>query len=251
MTGASGGEFVRNVVVLAPMPLEMDAVVGAFGLAPSGNDPRECAGRIGGSAVRAVHIGMGPPATRAALTRLLGSARPEPDAVDHVMIAGICGGLDPGIPVGSLVNPEWVVDHATGFIYRHRPPGGAPQAGKLVTTEEATLDPELSRRFLEEGCVAVDMETSAVAEVCEELGVPWSAYRCIGDRIVDGLLDERVLAMANPDGSGNPEQVRRLLDEDPGLAGRLEQLAGDASRAARRAAAAAVLGCRALDELVA
>ncbi|MGB7053024.1 MAG: hypothetical protein WBG41_15780 [Acidimicrobiales bacterium] len=234
---------VRHVVVLAPMPLEMDAIVAAFGLHPTDEDDGRRVGAVGQSRVTAVHTGMGPPATRDALHRMLDDGVP----IDHVMIAGICGGLDPDLPVGTVINPELVVDHSTGSSYRHTPPGDEPLSGKLVTTEQATLDPELSRRFFDHGCIAVDMETAAVAEVCEAEGRPWSAYRCIGDRIFDGLLDDRVLAMTNPDGSGNPEEMRRLLAEDPGLADKLTRLAHDTSRAARLAAEAAVRGCLTLD----
>jgi adenosylhomocysteine nucleosidase len=236
---------VRHVVVLAPMPLEMDAIVAAFGLHPTDEDGGRRVGVVGRSQVTAVHIGMGPPATRDALNRMLGER--DGAHIDHVMIAGICGGLDPDLPVGTVINPEAVVDHSTGSSYRHNPPGDQPLSGKLVTTEKATLDPELSRRFFEDGCIAVDMETAAVAEVCEAEDRPWSAYRCIGDRIFDGLLDDRVLAMTNPDGSGNPEEMHRLLAEDPGLADKLTQLAHDTSRAARLAAEAAVRGCLMLD----
>jgi adenosylhomocysteine nucleosidase len=241
-------ETVRHVVVLAPMPLEMEAIVAAFGLTATTDAPgSDAVGQVGRSRVTATHIGMGPPATRAALNRLLDGAASGGEPVDHVMVAGICGGLDPDLPVGTLINPEEVVDHSSGQTYRHSPPGDGPVSGRLVTTEEATFDLDRSRRFFEEGCVAVDMETSAVAEVCEARGRPWSAYRCIGDRIYDGLLDDRVLAMTNPDGSGNPDELRRLLAEDPALAGRLEQLATDATHAARLAAEAAVRGCLALD----
>ncbi len=196
----------RHVVVLAPMPLEMEAIVAAFGLHATG--PAEgapWAGRLGNSSVTAVHIGMGPPLTRAALHRLFDETSEDYRPFHHVMVAGICGGLDPQLDVGTLINPEVVVEQATGRAYRHRPPGGAPQTGKLVTTEEATLDSEASRRMFEEGYLGVDMETSAVAEVCEEQGCPWSAYRCIGDRYFDGLLD------AAPRG---PHQPGRLGQHD-------------------------------------
>jgi hypothetical protein len=109
----------------------------------------------------------------------------------------------------------------------------------LITTEAATLNHDQSRRFFDAGCVAVDMETSAVAEVCGGRGVPWSVYRCIGDRYFDGLLDERVLALANPDGSGDLSALPAMLAADPGLGDRLGQLAHDATLAAGRAAASA------------
>ena len=93
----------------------------------------------------------------------------------------------------------------------------------------------------------MDMETSAVAEVCEANGCPWSVYRCIGDRFFDGLLDQRVLAATNPDGSGNAAEINRLLAAEPELAAKLERLSHDTTLAARLAAEAAVRGCLALD----
>jgi nucleoside phosphorylase len=238
----------RHVVILAPMPLEMDAIVTAFGLTPVSQEPdARSTGRVGNSNVTAIHIGMGPPLTRIATSRLFDESLPDYVPVAHVMIAGICGGLDPLVPVGTLINPEIVVDHSSGASYSHRPPGGTPVAGKLVTTEGVTLDPELCQRFLQDGCIAVDMETSAVAEVCEAHGCPWSVYRCIGDRPVDGLVDERVLALTNPDGSGNLDELARFIAEDPDFAATLERLANDTTKAARLAAEAAVGGCLALD----
>jgi nucleoside phosphorylase len=163
------------------------------------------------------------------------------------MIAGICGGLDPDLEVGTLINPEIVIDYSSGAAYRHRPPGDEPQAGKLITTEGVSFDLDLSRRFFEEGCLGVDMESSAVAEVCEAHGCPWSVYRCIGDRPFDGLLDERLVALTNPDGSGKTVEIARLMAEEPELASKLDRLTHDTRLAARRAAEAARRGCLALD----
>lgn len=246
MRGGGGG---RRVVVLAPMPLEMDAIVKAFGLSPtSDRKGSPWTGRVGGSDVTCVHIGMGPPATRAALNGLFAEAEAGGTAIDHVMIAGICGGLHPDLPVGTLINPEVVIDHSSGSRYRHHPPHDEPQAGRLVTTERVMFDAELSRSFFEDdGCFAVDMETSAVGEVCEARGTPWSVYRCIGDRHFDGLLDERLVAMSNPDGSGNMAEIHKLLEAEPDIVPKLERLAHDSALAARLAAEAAVRGCRALD----
>jgi nucleoside phosphorylase len=241
----------RQVVVLAPMPLEMHAIVTAFGLDPTdGGNGAEVApwtGRVGDSQVTAVHIGMGPPLTRIALSRLFDESAEAAVPVDHVMIAGICGGLDPDLEVGTLINPEFVVEHTTGVSYRNHPPGHAPTAGTLMTTEQATLDHEMSRRFFEDGCIAVDMETSAVAEICEAQDCPWSVYRCIGDRYFDGLLDPRILAATNPDGSGDRAAIERLIAAEPELVENLKQLSEDTTMAARLAAEAAVRGCRALD----
>jgi nucleoside phosphorylase len=230
------------------MPLEMTAIVTAFGLTPTrDNDLAPWTGRVGNSAVTAVHIGMGPPLTRAALHRLFDSSQPGYVPIDHVMNAGICGGLDPNVDVGTLINPEIIVDDASGTEYRHAPPGGMRLSGKLRTMETATTDHEKSRVFYEDGFIALDMESAAVAEVCEAVGVPWSIYRCIGDRYVDGLLDERLIAATNQDGSGDMDAIRQLLQAEPDLAAKLERLSRDTTNAARLAAEAAVRGCLALD----
>jgi nucleoside phosphorylase len=238
----------RQVVVLAPMPLEMHAIVTAFGLTRGGEGKgAPWTGRLGDSDVTAVHIGMGPPLTRVATARLFEASDAGHRSVDHVMIAGICGGLDPDLPVGTLVNPQTIIDHTSGATYRHTPPGDALQAGVLVTTEGATLDHALSQRFREQGCLGVDMESSAVAEVCLAHGCPWSVYRCIGDRFFDGLLDARIVALTNADGSGKMDEIAQLIAAEPELATNLEQLSRDSTWAARLAAEAAVRGCLALD----
>jgi uridine phosphorylase len=230
------------------MPLEMQAITAAFGLRPTGDaEGTPWTGRVGGSEVTAIHIGMGPPLTRLATARLFDRSQPDHVAVDHVMIAGICGGLDPDLEVGTLLNPEVITDFTSGASYHHVPPGSEPTAGKLMTTEAATLDVERSKRFHRDGYLGVDMESSAVAEVCEAHGCPWSVYRCIGDRYFDGLLDDRIIALSNPDGSGNMDAIRELLAAEPEIVGRLAQLGEDSTRAAALAAQAAVRGCLALD----
>ncbi len=166
-----------------------------------------CAGQVGRSSVTAVHIGMGPPATRDALR---GSRRGEGAPIDHVMIAGICGGLDPDVPVGTLINPEVVVDHSSGSSYRHTPPGDEPLSGQARHHREwprsisSSVDASSKR-----GASRWTWRRRRSPRCARRPARPWSAYRCIGDRIFDGLLDERVLAMTNPDGSGNPEEMRR------------------------------------------
>jgi adenosylhomocysteine nucleosidase len=177
---------------------------------------------------------------------LFDRASEEFPPVDHVVVAGICGGLDPEIEVGTMINPEYVVDYTRGKSYRHLPIGHSPQSGKLMTTEGVTLNAELSADFLAMGCVAVDMETAAVAEVCEAHSCPWSAFRCIGDRHFDGLLDERIFAATNPDGSGNSAEIERLIASDPTLLDKLRQLGRDSTNAARLAAEAAAQACREL-----
>ena len=52
--------------------------------------------------------------------------------------------------------------------------------------------------------MAVDMETSAIAAVCEAKGVSWSVFRSISDHVGDAIVDEAVLGMMRPDGASIP-----------------------------------------------
>ncbi|MGD0880580.1 MAG: hypothetical protein ABSB09_03285 [Acidimicrobiales bacterium] len=239
----------RHVVVLAPLPLEFDAVVTAFALRPP-DDGVEApvTGRIGGSRVSVVRLGMGMHSARAVTSGLVDRSASEHQPVDHVMVVGICGGFDPDVDVGTLVIPEVVVDLASGATFRQAPIGSEPRSGKLATTDGPLFDAGTSRRLCADGFLGVDMETSAVADVCEDRGVPWSVYRCISDRWVDGLLDQRIVDLTAADGSSDLAALGRLLASDPELAARLERLGRDATLAARRAAEAALGGCLALDQ---
>ena len=235
-----------HVLILAPMPLELDAVVAAFGLEPADGGVI-LTGRVGGSAVTALRTGMGPAPARRETERALDRGGPGGPPVDHVMVVGICGGLDPDIPVGTVLRPDVVVDHATGARFRHTPPGDRPTSGGIVTTEAVTFDDDLSRSLAARGFTGVDMESAAVAGACVARGRPWTVHRCISDRYVDRLLDPRIVSLTDADGNVDVDALLRLLDEDPTLGPRLDRLGHDAAEAARLAAEDALAACVALD----
>ncbi len=238
-----------HVVVLAPLPLEFDAVVAAFALPPpdDGNGS-PVTGRVGTTRVSAVRLGMGMDRARSVTSDLLDGRVSGQLPVDHVMVVGICGGFDPEVDVGTSIAPEVVVDRTTGATYRHRPLGSEPRTGKLLTTDGPLFDAHTSLALCADGFVGVDMETSAVADVCVARGVPWSVHRCISDRWVDGLLDQRIVDLTAPDGSIDLDTLTRLLAAEPELSDRLERLGRDADLAARRAAEAALRACLVLGE---
>ena len=219
-----------DVVVLAPMPLELEAVVAAFGLEPSGDGGGSWTGLVGRSTVTAVRCGMGPARAREATDRVLHRSGPGDRTVDHVMVVGICGGLDPDVPVGTVLRPAVVVDHANGARFHHTPPGDVPTSGGIVTTEGVEFDDGLSAALATQGFTGVDMESSAVAAACEARGRPWSVHRCISDRWVDRLLDPRIVALTGADGDVDVDAVVRLLEDEPDLGPKLERLGRDARR---------------------
>jgi len=110
----------------------------------------------------------------------------------------------------------------------------------LWTTDELLLDPARHADLRAHGVVALDMETAAVAKVCEGRGVPWSVVRAISDRAGDGSVDAEILGLTHPDGRPNLSAVARYLLRHPGAVPRLVRLASGAKAATERAAETAI-----------
>jgi hypothetical protein len=98
-------------------------------------------------------------------------------------------------------------------------------------TDEGTLAGLVAR-----GVVALDMETAAVARVCESRGVPWSVVRTISDRVADGLVGPELLELTGPEGGSNWPAVGRYVLARPSRLVGLMRLGLDSWRAASRAA---------------
>jgi nucleoside phosphorylase len=191
-------------------------------------------GTVGAWTVKAGVIGMGPAVAREATERMLATG-----PFDHVMVVGIAGGLDPGLPVGGLMVPSRVRLHPDGPIYETHPLPSRKAEGGLMTTDGLFSDEEVWRPILESGFGAVDMEAAGVAEACERAGVDWSVYRGISDRPDENLVDQAVFALSKPDGSADVVALGKYLARDPRRAKMLAQLNRCMEVAANAAAVAA------------
>ena len=222
--------------MLAPMQPELKAIVKSFGLRPSPGDPVfSHRGAAGDWSVATLVTGMGPALARDATRRALAAG-----PFDHVMVIGIAGGLDPDLPVGSLMVPSRVQLYPDGPEYRTRPLGPREASGGLMTTDGLFDDDDVWRPILERGFGAVDMEAAGVAEVCEEAGVDWSVYRGISDRPDEHIVDQAVFSLSKPDGSADPVALAKYLARDPRRAKALAHLNRCMQAAATAAAEAAL-----------
>jgi adenosylhomocysteine nucleosidase len=230
---------VARVAMLAPMRPELRPLVQTLHLerVPLG-DGFVHSGTIGDVEVIATTTGIGPSAGAQAAERLLSSM-----TFDHLMVVGIAGGLGPEVAIGDVVVPEVVIDMATGAEYRPSPLGDTASHGNLLMSAELLTEQDNYTRFVEQGALAVDMETAAVAEVCERHGIPWSVFRGISDRPRDGLVDQAVFGLARPDGSANLPAVARYVLVRPWRVRHLAKLGKDMKLATNAAAAAAVRSC--------
>ena len=218
------------VGLLAPMPSEMQPLAKALSLHRAEGD-QLYKGVVGMTALLASRTGIGTRRAADATARLLDAAN-----VEHVMVVGIAGGLGPS-RVGEVLFPEIVVDKATGQEFRASPLGDVTPRGKLVTHDDFDMGPDEQQQLVADGFVAVDMETAAVAAVCEQRGCTWSAVRAISDLV--GVTPGNVISLANPDGTPNVGASLRYLVTKPWRIPKLVRLGRDSVRAARGAADAA------------
>ncbi|HEY8524302.1 MAG TPA: hypothetical protein VIL48_05020 [Acidimicrobiales bacterium] len=233
-----------RVGVVAAMPSELRPVAKRLGLR-SGPD-RRMVGRYEGVDVVAVRTGMGTAAAGDGTRRLLDAVAP-----DHVVVVGVAGGIAPGQRIADVLAIDVVIDGHTGAEYRPHLLAAAAIAAEgerapaaLHTADELIADPDRIAALRSTGVVALDMETAAVAAVCEERGCPWSVVRAVSDRFDDRLADRAVFDLARSDGSPDPAAVARFLLRHPGRIPGLVRLGRDfgAARQAAADALAAALG---------
>ncbi|MCU1373016.1 MAG: nucleoside phosphorylase [Actinomycetia bacterium] len=224
------------------MPSELRPLAKALGLRRDGDlgDQPRWIGERDGVELVATGTGIGPARAAAAAERLLGSVE-----LDLLVVSGIAGGIAP-TAVGDLVVPEHVVDGATGERFTATPPAGVEVRGGIRTGDgdDYRLTAEDLARLWDEGIVAVDMETAAIARACQQHGVPWVAFRAISDLAGDETVGEEVLGLVHPDGRPNVGAGLRFLLAHPHRIPRMVRLARESGQAASTAARAAAVACR-------
>jgi len=219
-----------RIGVLTPMPSEQRPVVRAMSLERAGRDGLY-RGTVGDAEIVSARTGMGTQLAREATAQLL-----DGFGVDYVMVVGIAGGMGTS-KVGDVLFPESVVNKHTEMEYKPAPFGDVTPRGKLVTHDDFDMGPDELRRLVEEGFIAVDMETAAVAEVCAERERPWLAVRAISDLV--GVTPGDVIDLAHPDGSPNLKAALLYMITKPWRIPRLVRLAKESTKAANAAAKAA------------
>jgi adenosylhomocysteine nucleosidase len=224
-----------RVGMLVPMEIELAPLVRILGLAKDGPLYRGSAGDVEVVALLTT-IGMEPGAR---------AARQMLDlAVDAVLVVGVAGGVDPAtVSIGDVVVPETVLDRATGATYSPSITGDATPRGTVSCGDDLITDPATLAAMANQGVIAVEMETAAIAPVCVEAGCPWGVFRGISDFAGEGLVDAELFAMTRPDGTADRDAMARYLEKNPGKIEVLTRLGHDTGIATDAAANAAIRAC--------
>ena len=188
------------------MPSEMSPLAKELDLTRV-DDARVYRGKVGSTELVGARTGIGTQRARDATARLLDTA-----PIEHLIVVGIAGGMGPS-KVGDVMYPEVVMLKDTRTEYRSTPIGGIVPSGRLVSHDDFDMGPEETQRLVDDGFFAVDMETAAIAEVCEQRGCPWFAVRAISDLV--GVTPGDVIGLANADGTPNIGASLRYLVTKP------------------------------------
>ena len=153
---------VRPSRFVCAMPMELKPLAKRLGLRPPSSAAAPArTGTLDGRPVVAIVTGMGTRLAAAGVRRLLDAVTPA-----RVVVVGITGAVDDETPIGAVILPERVIDHASGREHEHHLLGPATGHGALWTTDVITPAAELPA-LRARGVVALDMETAAIAQACE------------------------------------------------------------------------------------
>ena len=232
-------DSARPVAFVCAMPIEVEPLVRMLSLQEADVDGAKFhTGALDRRPVVAVVTGMGTELATAGMTRLLAHFD-----VAWVLVVGITGALESETPIGTLVLPEIVKNSESGATFRPVAIGDAVHRGTMWTTNGLTTDAEKLARLRAEGVVSLDMETAAIAEICDARGIPWSVFRVISDRANDGTVDDEVFHLSNQDGTPNHAAIARYMAKHPERLPLLAEMAENAALATRTAAEAAIAAC--------
>lgn len=128
--------------------------------------------------------GMGPSKVGAWLPRLRGL---DPDAV---VVAGLAGGLSPGLRAGDVVVASEVRDSTGRIVIRAAAPlvaelrsrGMRVHLGPIVSTDHI-VNGSARAGLAATGAIAVDMESAAIVRSLSERGTPVAVVRVIVDTV--------------------------------------------------------------------
>ncbi len=220
--------------MLAPMAMELKPIVKRLGARRSVTaGPKVFVGVRDTVEITVCQLGVGPTVAARTTQRLLDQL-----SVDQVVVSGIAGGIVPSSTIGTVIVPEVVLDVSSGREFRPSPLGQSVMEGTIGTVDELISDPSRLAQLAGQGVIALEMESSGVAAVCEERRVPWSVVRVISDRPDDGYTDAPVLGTLRPDGSADIGAALRMMAAKPSRIPGLVRLGRDASMAAGKAAKA-------------
>ncbi len=192
--------------------------------------------------VLVMHVGVGKDRAKTAIDWLLSG--PQMESVPYhpktIVFAGYAGGLTADLEVGDVILANEIIDEQ-GVAWKTTWPGRLPtedwhpplHRGRILTTRKMISDPEQKRQLGQQhGAIAVDMETSVLAQRCTTSGVPFGCVRVVSDAVDTRLTPELVDVVGQ--GEVSIGKLLRLMLRRPSVVGSLMGLARSTKLAGRQ-----------------
>ena len=233
---------VCHVGIVFALPIEagglVDRLKGVIRTDGHGFVARE--GGLDGKRLVLLESGTGMKRAAEGTRALIAGHRPQ-----WVISAGFAGGLDPQLALGALVLPDRIVSPAgheleIDVAYHASESEKQPQVhvGRLLTTDRIIREAAEKRALGERHqAIAVDMESAAVAKVCQDEKVRLLAVRIISDPVDRDLPPEIANLVRQRTTAGRLGAAAGAIFRRPSSVKDMWQLKEDALQASERLAA--------------
>lgn len=140
----------------------------------------------------AISIGFGKEKAKQTMEELL-----KNKSSSLVISVGLVGAVAPELEVGDIFIPEFIMDYNNLQKRYHTDSlGGIKRFGTLVTVPMVfEKEDKYKLKKILPSAVAVDMETSAVAEVLEPMGIPLLCIKAVSDELDFDFSNKRLLSL--------------------------------------------------------
>ena len=226
-----------DIGIVCALPIELSAFIGRCQKVKTyaGGDFQFRGGFYDGIRIAVVESGMGFARARRATQALLDGHSPR-----WLLSCGFAGALRPGIPIGSIIVADSIVDqHEQSLqIDLHMPadPARGLFVGRLLTADEMVRSVDLKKQLGEKhAALAVDLESLAVAQVARANKIRFLAVRVISDDLSADLPPE-ILSIVGDTGSVRFGAAIGALWKRPSAAKDMWRLREQAQSAATRLA---------------
>lgn len=190
---------IRTIAIVSAMSSELKPVRRALGL--DGRPQAESSytrGMYKGVTVITAVTSMGLAAAQSATEGLFANAGYD---IDHVFVVGIAGANDPGLKIGDVVIPASVVDERDGISRYPVNISDRHASGVIYSTDQLAYSKKFVALLQDRKVSLVDMESGAIAAVCERHNCPFTIIRAVSDRVDKHAKNFDVFHLANDDGS--------------------------------------------------
>jgi adenosylhomocysteine nucleosidase len=122
--------------------------------------------------------------------------------IQAVISTGFCGGLDPQLRLGSIVNATSVIDGSSGcrWVTVANSTNTSCVRGSILSIDRVAVTAEEKRELAAStGAIAVEMEAAAVCSWAQANKIPFHCVRVVSDTAEDNLAID-MNAMRDADG---------------------------------------------------